>query len=152
MIFVWSSSFMTSRDYSLDQQVRYYSTKIYSGFSYLFIWRHIFIRDDVINQNRANSLQDFKPWLSLGFHSLIARDSRNAKFNQLSDLLITSVFSRTQLIWNFMVSISNESVWNIPTISFQGSQDLKCVRMALSGCVQPCCLVLLYMVFSVLPM
>ena len=30
---VWSSSFKTSMDCSLDQQVWYYSTKIYSGFS-----------------------------------------------------------------------------------------------------------------------
>ena len=124
---------------------------VYSDFSYLFIWRLIFIRDYVLNQNRANFLHDFKPCFSFGFHSLIARDSRNAKFNQLPDLFIISVLSRTQLIWKFMVSISNESAWNIPTISFQGSQDLKCVRMEISGCAQPCCLVLLYTVFSVLP-
>ena len=54
---------------------------------------------DVIYQNNASSLHDFNPRFSSGFHSLIARDSRNDSFSQLSDLLITSVFSRTQFIF-----------------------------------------------------
>ena len=89
---------------------------------------------DVIYQNNASSLHDFNPRFSSGFHSLIARDSRNDSFSQLSDLLITSVFSRTQFIWKFILSISNPSVWNIPPMSFQASQWSKCFRMALSGC------------------
>ena len=42
---------------------------------------------DVIYQNNASSLHDFNPRFSSGFHSLIARDSRNDSFSQLSDLL-----------------------------------------------------------------
>ena len=103
------------------------------------------------NQNRERSLHDFKPRLSSGFHSLIARDSRNESFSQLSDLFITSVFSRTQLIWKLIWSSSNPPVWKIPTISFQASQLLKCFRMALSVWVHPCCFVLLNKVFSVFP-
>ena len=100
------------------------------------IWSLII--SDVRYHTRASSLHNFNPRFSPSFHLLITRDSRNDGFSQLSDLLITSVFLRTQLIWILIFSSSKPPVWKIPTMSF---------LIALSGWVQPCYLVLWNMVF-----
>ena len=104
------------------------------------------------HQKRFRSLQDLIPEFSSGCSSLMLSDSRNARFSQLFDRRMISVLSRTVLIWSFIASISPPSIHSISTISFQWLQLSKCLFTALCLSVQPCCLVRLKSVDSVLPM
>ena len=117
------------------------------------LWWYLYLTSDIeYRQNNARSLHDFRPRLSSGFRSLMASDSKNDNFSQLSERLMISVFCLTQLIWNCIRSISCPPVWKIPTIFFHSSQVWKCLQIALSFCDHPCSLVLLKRVLSVFPM
>ena len=109
-------------------------------------------RFDVIVQNNESSLQDFKPLLSSGFRSLMESDSLKDSVSQLLDESITFVFSRTALTWNCMESTASPHNWNMPTRSFQPLHSWKCLFIALSFWLQPCCFVRLKRVLSVFPM
>ena len=121
----------------------------FKGF-WLSNWRQIDLTSSA-HQNRARSLQDLMPEFSSGLYSLIQSDSRNASLSQLLDLRMISVLSRTALIWRFIVSMASPLIWRRPTISFQWGQLPRWLYTALFLSHQPCCLVRLNRVVSVLP-
>ena len=109
-------------------------------------------RFDVIIQNNESSLHDFKPLFSSGFRSLIASDSLKDKASQLFDESMTFVFSRTAFTWNCIGSTTSPHIWNRSTRCFHPLHSWKCLLIALSFWLQPCCFVRLNRVLSVLPM